>query len=231
MCVLLVPALVAQQTFFLPQEKVVSTLAPPQKNGSSRRTVVVSKGTEIVVVPLDAISSATAAVGSTVKFAIARDVVAQGFVVIPAGTLLAGTIIDVKRGRAGRHNGRLEMRLQDLKAGDSTLRLKAKRLKPAASFHSIAKQSGEIVLMVAILAVFPFLIPNVIALSRDEEATGADAVIKPGEAVKLFLRSDRRIRLLQARTPSRSSEKPVCDPLGAQLQRVDYGWPGVQINQ
>src|ERR1035441_7861112 len=62
--------------------------------------------------------SATATVGSVVSFAVAKDVVVNGFTVAHAGTPVTGKITDVRRGsHETNRNGRLKIELNKLEEG------------------------------------------------------------------------------------------------------------------
>jgi hypothetical protein len=61
--------------------------AAPAAQPAAARTVVLPRNTEILVTPNDAISSKTARVGDKFRVATMEDVLQDGFVVIPKGTV------------------------------------------------------------------------------------------------------------------------------------------------
>jgi hypothetical protein len=81
---------------------------------------VVPDGTEVDLKLAETISSARAMVGQRIRFTAAKDVVINGYVVIPVGALAIGTITKAAPKKWAGRSGKLEMSLQDVTAIDGT---------------------------------------------------------------------------------------------------------------
>jgi hypothetical protein len=81
---------------------------------------VVPDGTEVDLKLAETISSARAMVGQRIRFKVAKDVVINGYVVIPVGALAIGTITKADPKKWAGRSGKLEMSLQDVTAIDGT---------------------------------------------------------------------------------------------------------------
>lgn len=90
-------------------------------NAQDKKQVTIKGGT---IVPLEAIKEvrgATADEGQKVNFKVSRDVVVDGVIAIPAGTIAKGTIYEAKRSSWWGTRGRLGIRLNylTLPSGDN----------------------------------------------------------------------------------------------------------------
>ena len=90
-------------------------LAPVTKGFS-----VVPDGTEVDLKLAETISSARAMEGQRIRFTVAKDVVINGYVVIPVGALAIGTVTKASPKKWAGRSGKLEMSLQDVTAIDGT---------------------------------------------------------------------------------------------------------------
>ena len=81
---------------------------------------VVPDGTEVDLKLAETISSARAMVGQRIRFTVAKDVVINGYVVIPVSALAIGTITKASPKKWAGRSGKLEMSLQDVTAIDGT---------------------------------------------------------------------------------------------------------------
>jgi hypothetical protein len=81
---------------------------------------VIPDGTEVDLKLAETISSARAMVGQRIRFTVAKDVVINGYVVIPVGALAIGTITKASAKKWAGRSGKLEMSLQDVTAIDGT---------------------------------------------------------------------------------------------------------------
>jgi hypothetical protein len=113
-------SLLAQQCAALGQEPVANTptsavpYAAPPGNGIIR----LRKNTEIDLLQLETVSSATAAKGQVVRFAVAHDVFADGAVVIPKGATVLGVVKQVERAIPRKRGGRLTIVPQEIVLGN-----------------------------------------------------------------------------------------------------------------
>jgi len=104
LCLCLSPLLAAQQaaTLDAPTPQTVAPRALPA-------SVTVRKNTRIRLVALEAVSSATAVNGQLVPLAVEEDVLVDGLVAIPKGTLATGKVTHLQKGVAGKHDGYLRV--------------------------------------------------------------------------------------------------------------------------
>jgi hypothetical protein len=79
---------------------VLSLALAPVLTAQQAASTIVPKGTEIELVSLETVSTETAAKGSRVRFAVAKDVAIRGLTVIRAGTPVMGVITKAERGIA-----------------------------------------------------------------------------------------------------------------------------------
>jgi hypothetical protein len=105
----LCPLLVAQQ---LPAPAVTSdttqSLAPAPATDAPHplpEFVTIPKNTEIELITLEAVSSATATKGQLVRLAVAEDVKEDGLVVIPKGTFASGEVTHLRKAVPGKNDG------------------------------------------------------------------------------------------------------------------------------
>lgn len=101
LCLSLSPLLVAQQVG-------TNTAQEPRENhpaSTPSAQIEIPKGTWIPLVLLDPISSATARKGEIIKFAVARDIVAHGTVLIRRGTPASGIITKVRKAIEDKEDG------------------------------------------------------------------------------------------------------------------------------
>jgi hypothetical protein len=113
LCLILCPLLAAQQ--------ISSPAAPfdaPQSSTPALETaaphlppefVNIPKDTQIELISLEAVSSATATKGQLVRLAVAKGVLVKGLVVIPRGTLATGVVSRLTKGVPGKRDGFLQV--------------------------------------------------------------------------------------------------------------------------
>ncbi|MBR6867318.1 MAG: hypothetical protein IKN02_03710 [Prevotella sp.] len=86
----------------------------------AQKTVTIKGGT---IVPVEAVKNVRATevhIGQNVDFKVARDVIIDGVVAIPAGTIVKGNVYEAKRSMAFGTKGRLGIKLRylNLPSGD-----------------------------------------------------------------------------------------------------------------
>jgi len=101
--VILCPLLMAQEAAISGQSAVApgSVSAVQSKGGM----ITLRRGAIVPLVPLETISSATALVGQSVRFAVSTDVKVDGAIVIPGGTPASGVVTYVRKAILGQRNG------------------------------------------------------------------------------------------------------------------------------
>jgi hypothetical protein len=113
LCLILCPLLVAQQLpapastddASLRSMPAPATVAPPPLP----EFVTIPKHTKVELISLEEVSSATATKGQFVRLAVANDVLVNGMVVIPRGTLASGAVSYVIKGAPGKRDGYLSV--------------------------------------------------------------------------------------------------------------------------
>jgi hypothetical protein len=106
LCLILCPLLAAQQ---------VAPPAPPAdapQNALPRPLsdfITIPQYTKIELISLEDVSSATATKGQFVRLAVANDVLVNGMIVIPKGTLASGVVSYVIKGAPGKRDGYLSV--------------------------------------------------------------------------------------------------------------------------
>jgi hypothetical protein len=112
LCLCLSPLLLAQQVSQQAGQTPAAAQAPspPTSRTTAVPTVLkIPKNTEIHLVALEAVSSATATKGQLVRLAVAQDVVVNGLVLIPRGSLAIGVVTHLHKGVAGKRNGSIRI--------------------------------------------------------------------------------------------------------------------------
>ena len=113
LCLILCPLLAAQKVAPLamndgaPQSSVPAPAAAMPR--ALPKFVTIPKDTRIELIPLEEVSSATATKGQLVRFAMVNDVLVNGLVVIPKGTLALGVVSYVTKGVPGKQDGYLQV--------------------------------------------------------------------------------------------------------------------------
>jgi hypothetical protein len=96
----------------------------------------VPKGTSIVLISLDWISSQTETLGTKVRFVVVRDVVINGTVIVPAGHEVNGVVTRVKGWSAPEsQTGKLTIRINPIAIGNTRLRLTSSEPDPGNVFQ------------------------------------------------------------------------------------------------
>jgi hypothetical protein len=111
------------------QEIEIIPLQPPAATPPSPNPGALARGTEVHLVLLDSISSATAKKGQTVHFAVAQGIQEGEVVLIPRGTPAEGIVTQVRKGIPGKHDGTLQLEPRQILLNDGS-RLKLSHGRP-----------------------------------------------------------------------------------------------------
>jgi hypothetical protein len=106
LCLSLSPLLVAQQATGSGTSPIAPGSFPTAQ--SKGATITLRRGTIVALVPLETVSSATAQVGQTVRFAVGTDVKVDGVIVIPRGTSASTVVTYVRKAIGGKRDGIVE---------------------------------------------------------------------------------------------------------------------------
>jgi len=100
-------------------QEVVHSQAPAQ-TPAAQFTVTVPRDTEVEMIMLEPVSSATATKGQRVRLAVAKDVAIDGHTVIPRGTPGTGVVARLQKGVPGNKDGYIVVRPLALTLADGT---------------------------------------------------------------------------------------------------------------
>lgn len=87
----------------------------------AQKQVTLKAGTPVVLSTVESISSKTAVSGNVVDFKVVSDVVAEGNVVIPAGTIAKGQVSSVSKASALGKGGELSISVSSINGVDGSL--------------------------------------------------------------------------------------------------------------
>jgi hypothetical protein len=205
-CLLLCPLLGAQQTASavlpsapetisqpaVPAQTTVSGAAPAI-TGQPPERILVPRGTLIGFYTLDPVSSATAAVGSTVRLVLAKNFAPGGVTMLRAGTVVPGTVTQVRRGVAGKTSAQLEISVGGIPLGKNlTLKLDTQMKTPG---KQIAREASFWILGAPLVVL---ALPLIIAMAvgdKKQKPTGGDLVYEACTYRLYFVASDTMIQV------------------------------------
>ncbi len=98
---------------------VVASICAPASFAQAQ--VTLKAGTPVVLVTVDNVSSKNVVSGSVIDFKVASDVISEGKVVIPAGTIAKGQVSNVSKASALGKGGELSVSINTINAVDGTL--------------------------------------------------------------------------------------------------------------
>jgi hypothetical protein len=109
--------------FLLTAEAVGQDAPPPQvskQTAVAKVPATLPKDTEVRMIVMEPVSSATATKGQRVRLAVAKDVVIDGHTVIPRGTPGTGVVARLQKGVPGNKDGYIVVRPVALTLADGT---------------------------------------------------------------------------------------------------------------
>jgi hypothetical protein len=122
LCFLLCSQLVAQQVMVPASASHAPQPSAPAPAATAPHAlsefVTIPKSTDISLVTLESVSSATATKGQLVRLRVEHSVMADGLVVIPKGTLATGEVTDLRSVAAGKQSGFIRIRPVSLTLGN-----------------------------------------------------------------------------------------------------------------
>jgi hypothetical protein len=154
---ILCPLLVAQETApIAPPQAPAQTAAQQTPAALLPNSAVVAKGVEVKFLLLDSASSATAAKGQPVHFAVAEDVLVDGHVAIPRGTPANGAVTRVRKGVPGEHDGSLTLEPREILLANGS-RIKFGAYRPGED--ACGDLGPCLALGIFVVAISPLLVP------------------------------------------------------------------------
>jgi len=126
---------------------LLSAQAPTPPSDTRTQTAVLRDGTPVKLKLLQRLYSKTIVAGDPVNFAVAEDVIVDGFVVIPAGSAAIGRVRNAKPARTLGRGAQLGLEMQYAKAGTARVPLRGTATKSGAGKQA---ETVAIVVMVGI---------------------------------------------------------------------------------
>lgn len=144
--------------------------------GIEQKTITIPDGTEISAVTTDTISSKTAVEDDPVTFKVDEDVVIEGAVVIPRGTIIKGVVTKAKKSGFFGRGGDLSVRVESTTTVDNQkLKVRASKGKEGGD------KTGTTVALVVLFGPLGFL------------KKGKNAEIKEGTKIKVFTDEEKKM--------------------------------------
>jgi hypothetical protein len=165
LCITLCPLLAGQQA-----------ASPVSVPTGANKPIVLKKRTFMKLMLLEAVSSATATTGQSVRMAVKEDVTIDGVVVIPEGTPATGVVAAVRKAVPGKKNGSISIEPESVNPPNS---------KPIALRHynytleDDAMCSGFLNCLPLVVGAYVYGAGDVIAYPfRKHHAAGKDEVLQ-----------------------------------------------------
>jgi hypothetical protein len=161
------------------QNVTVQSAAPPA-------VVTVPDGTEIPLILEKSLSSAGAKAGDSVQFKVASPVLAERFVLVPQGTAVSGTIVQVRqRGHFGK-NGEINIAIKDIVLPVGKSVSVRQTLEPSEHKHTSGKATGEVGrAVVESIPFFGVTLP-MIAVAKGLQK-GTEQVVLAGDSITVYM--------------------------------------------
>lgn len=122
---------------------------------SAQKKVTLKAGTPVILATIETVSSKTTVSGNTVDFKVVTDVIVDGNVVIPAGTIAKGQASNVSRASAIGKGGEITVGINNINALDGTLVPLS-----GANISASGKNKVGLAIVCGICTLFGFLIPG-----------------------------------------------------------------------
>lgn len=122
---------------------------------SAQKKVTLKAGTPVILATVETVSSKTTVSGNTVDFKVVTDVIVDGNVVIPAGTIAKGQASNVSKASAIGKGGEITVGINNINALDGTLVPLS-----GANISASGKNKVGLAIVCGICTLFGFLIPG-----------------------------------------------------------------------
>lgn len=198
-CLILAPLLIAQQTGpIAPQSNEGPTQSPVGAGASASNSakaparVTIPQDTKIELIVLENVSTETAIKGSSVRFAVGKDVAVNGVTVVRAGAPVNGIVSKATRGVPGRQSGRLDICVNEIGIGrGARLRLTSSDPKTRRATGWRVKDTLEGYGMCALGLPLCLIL---IAVLRSGTPIGQQVVLPQCHAVDYWVKSATKVK-------------------------------------
>jgi hypothetical protein len=232
LCIILAPLLVAQE---LTQAGAQLASANPAEDPAAV-PLTIPKNTQIELMTLETVSSATATAGSRVHFVVARDVIVDGVTMIYAGAPVTGIVTSAKRGVAYHQWAGMKIRVKEIQIGSSRkLQLTAFDPRLRATKAALANEIGTCIVTLPFCAVFMIMVSRGCGedscSSKPNAESGQQAILPACATSDFWIRSAANVSGagLEEEKASASANSPslaaLC-PQTVELSRI-FRDPGV----
>ena len=122
---------------------------------SAQKKVTLKAGTPVILATVETVSSKTTVSGNTIDFKVVTDVIVDGNVVIPAGTIAKGQASNVSKASAIGKGGEITVGINNINALDGTLVPLS-----GANISASGKNKVGLAIVCGICTLCGFLIPG-----------------------------------------------------------------------
>ena len=122
---------------------------------SAQKKVTLKAGTPVILATVETVSSKTTVSGNTIDFKVVTDVIVDGNVVIPAGTIAKVQASNVSKASAIGKGGEITVGINNINALDGTLVPLS-----GANISASGKNKVGLAIVCGICTLFGFLIPG-----------------------------------------------------------------------
>jgi hypothetical protein len=173
------PAL-AQQSAAGPQEAQQTPQQAPQQGFASGPRFILEDGTPIKLVLSQNVSSADANVGDTVSFEVVEDVLVDGIVVVPKGSIAWATVTAAQHKKTMGRGGKLDMNIDKVRLADGSKTLLSATKNAKGGGHTGAMTGAIVATSLILWPAAPFFLL----------IHGKDITIPKGTAITAFIQGD-----------------------------------------
>lgn len=151
---------------------------PAPTNG--HRRIVLEDNTPVQLVLSENLSSANATTGQTVAFEVSDEIVADGAIVVPRGSLAWGTVTEAQAKRRLGRAGKLDVNIDKVRLGDGEKVLLSATSHAKGGTHTGAMTAGIVATALVVWPAAPFFLLM----------HGKDITIPKGTKITAFINGD-----------------------------------------
>lgn len=158
-------------------------LTTPSSPPAVHRKIVLEDNTPVRLVLGDNLSSASATTGQTISFEVSEDVVVDGMLVIPRGSLAWGTVTDAQAKRRLGRAGHLDVNIDKVRLADGERVLLSATSHAKGGSHTGAMTAGIVATSLVVWPAAPFFL----------FMHGKDVTIPKGTKIEAFTNGDANL--------------------------------------
>jgi hypothetical protein len=158
-------------------------LPSPGSASSIHRKIVLEDDTPVHLVLSDNLSSASATTGQTISFETSEDIVVDGMLVIPRGSIAWGTVTDAQSKRRLGRAGHLDVNIDKVRLADGEKDLLSATSHAKGGSHTAAMTAGIVATSLVVWPAAPFFL----------FMHGHDVTIPKGTKIEAFTNGDANL--------------------------------------